>query len=82
MAKRCSRPLPFGSRLLFCRLRHGPLVGTLPGRPNVYVAAGFNGHGMPQCFGVGKAVALLLSGREEEMNAYVREVVRADRVVG
>ena len=59
-----------------------PLVGTLPGRPNVYVAAGFNGHGMPQCFGVGKAVALLLSGREEEMNAYVREVVRADRVVG
>ena len=29
-----------------------------------------------------KAVALLVSGREEEMNAYVREVVRADRVVG
>lgn len=34
-----------------------PLCGPLPKRPNVYVAAGFSGHGMPQCFGVGKGIA-------------------------
>ena len=35
-----------------------PLCGPVPGRSNVIVAAGFCGHGMPQCFGVGKNVAL------------------------
>ena len=41
-----------------------PIVGPLPGRPNVFVAAGFCGHGMPQCFGVGKGIALMLNGGE------------------
>ena len=36
-----------------------PICGALPGRPGVLVAAGFCGHGMPQCFGVGKDVALM-----------------------
>ena len=39
-----------------------PLVGPLPTRPGVFVAAGFNGHGMPQCFGAGKALACMLLG--------------------
>ena len=39
-----------------------PLVGELPTRPRgCYVAAGYNGHGMPQCFGTGKAVARMIA---------------------
>ena len=39
-----------------------PLVGGLEveGRDGVLVAAGFCGHGMPQCFGVGKAIAHMI----------------------
>lgn len=37
-----------------------PIVGTLPGHPREFVAAGFTGHGMPVCFGCGKAVAELI----------------------
>ena len=44
-----------------------PVVGPLPGRPELIVAAGFCGHGMPQCFGVGKGVAQMLDGSPERM---------------
>jgi glycine/D-amino acid oxidase-like deaminating enzyme len=37
-----------------------PLCGPLPCRPGVLVAAGFCGHGMPQCFGVGKNIARMV----------------------
>lgn len=37
-----------------------PIVGTLPGHPREFVAAGFTGHGMPVCYGCGKAVAELI----------------------
>ena len=43
-----------------------PLVGRVPGRPNVFVAAGFNGHGMPQCFGVGKGIAQMIEEKDQE----------------
>ncbi|MFQ6016103.1 MAG: NAD(P)/FAD-dependent oxidoreductase [Anaerolineae bacterium] len=41
-----------------------PIVGTLPGRGDQFVAAGFTGHGMPVCFLAGKAIAEIInSGR-------------------
>lgn len=27
-----------------------PRIGSIPGRPNQYILAGFNGHGMPVIF--------------------------------
>ena len=56
--------------------RIGPLGAD---QPNIYVAAGFCGHGMPQCFGAGKAVALMLTGREAEVHPYVREATNPSR---
>ena len=43
-----------------------PLVGRVPGAGwggRLLVGAGFNGHGMPVCSGVGEALAAMLSGR-------------------
>ena len=38
-----------------------PLVGPLPQRGGrVFVGAGFCGHGMPTCFGVGRGLAMML----------------------
>lgn len=34
-----------------------PVVGEAPGRPGLYLAAGFNGHGMSRVFSVGQALA-------------------------
>ncbi|KAL6231697.1 hypothetical protein BDW75DRAFT_233404 [Aspergillus navahoensis] len=34
-----------------------PHVGEIPGKPGQFIAAGFNGHGMPVGFLVGKAIA-------------------------
>lgn len=34
-----------------------PHVGEVPGKPGQFIAAGFNGHGMPVVFLSGKAVA-------------------------
>ena len=34
-----------------------PWIGPVPNRKNVYMAAGFTGHGMPNCWLSGKAVA-------------------------
>jgi len=53
-----------------------PLVGALPGRPNVLVGAGFCGHGMPQCFGVGKGLALMLEGSAEQQAEQVHPFLR------
>ncbi|KAL1524129.1 hypothetical protein AB1Y20_019038 [Prymnesium parvum] len=39
-----------------------PICGALPSRPGVLVGAGFCGHGMPQCFGVGKYLAMMSEG--------------------
>lgn len=41
-----------------------PLIGQLPTRPDgVYIAAGYSGHGMPQCYGAGKAISQMIAGR-------------------
>jgi len=37
-----------------------PLIGPLS--DNEFVAAGYTGHGMPQCFGAGKAIAEMIAG--------------------
>jgi hypothetical protein len=34
-----------------------PWVGQLPGKPNLFISAGFTGHGMPNTWLCGKAVA-------------------------
>ena len=55
-----------------------PLCGRV--RDSVFVAAtGFCGHGMPRCFGAGKAVALMIDGRDD---GYTRTcaVTRTSRV--
>jgi glycine/D-amino acid oxidase-like deaminating enzyme len=50
-----------------------PLVGRMPSRTGVFVAAGYNGHGMPQCFGVGRYMAdMLAGGAEEELHPHIR----------
>lgn len=33
-----------------------PVVGEAPGRPGLFLAAGFNGHGMSRVFSVGQAL--------------------------
>lgn len=48
-----------------------PLIGSV--RPGVFVAAAFCGHGMPQCYGAGKAIALMLLDRDVEVDVEVRE---------
>ena len=61
-----------------------PFVGPLPGRPGVLVAACFCGHGMPQCFGVGKAVARMIEGGEhaEAVHPFIRDEASPARVLG
>lgn len=39
-----------------------PWVGELPGKPGIYVTAGFTGHGMPRILGCAAAVASLVRG--------------------
>jgi glycine/D-amino acid oxidase-like deaminating enzyme len=56
-----------------------PLVGRLgeamTGRKggSEWVAAGFNGYGMPQCWGAGEAVAKMLLGQEEDVSSWLPE---------
>ena len=56
-----------------------PLCGRV--RDGVFVAAGFCGHGMPRCFGAGKAIALMIDGRDDEVHAYVRGDANVARVL-
>lgn len=42
-----------------------PLVGPLPGRENVWVSAGYSGHGNVLGFACGEAVAAVLLGEEQ-----------------
>jgi hypothetical protein len=37
-----------------------PWVGPIPEKPNLYIAAGYTGHGMPNTWLCGKAVALMM----------------------
>jgi gamma-glutamylputrescine oxidase len=49
-----------------------PLVGELPGRPNIWVAAGYSGHGNVLGFGCGEAVARAFLGEPDERIAPFR----------
>ena len=57
-----------------------PIVGELPGRPGVLVAAGFCGHGMPQCYGVEEHRAMI-AGEHERVDPHVRERMDPARFV-
>ncbi|KAI5360275.1 Putative FAD dependent oxidoreductase, FAD/NAD(P)-binding domain superfamily [Septoria linicola] len=59
---------------------HMPWVGALPSsitgvRPvgGEYIAAGFNGYGMPLCWGSGEAVAKMILGKEKEVEEWLPE---------
>lgn len=47
-----------------------PLVGPLPDLPNVYLSAGYNGHGMAYAFHCAKRLAEHLSGRRGTHNLF------------
>ena len=55
------------------------LIGKVPGREHVYVCGGFCGHGMPQCFGGGKAIASMICGRGDEVHVHVKTAANPAR---
>jgi glycine/D-amino acid oxidase-like deaminating enzyme len=60
-----------------------PVVGEVEGRQGVIVAAGYCGHGMPQCFGVGKGVAQMIGhAMRQELGATNGEDVYKSPVPG
>ena len=52
----------------FSRDSH-PWVGELPGSANVYIAAGYTGHGMPNTWLCGKYISILVN---KSLNGYSR----------
>lgn len=46
----------------FSRDTH-PFVGPLPGHPNLFISAGYTGHGMPNTWLCGKAVAVMIMNK-------------------
>ena len=58
---------------------HMPWVGQVPktitsrAGDGEYIAAGFNGYGMPLCWGCGEAVAKMLLGREADIKQWFPE---------
>ena len=56
-----------------------PLVGAV--RPGVFCGVGFCGHGMPQCTGVGKALAQMVCGDAQSLHAFVRGPANVARVL-
>ncbi|KIW13150.1 hypothetical protein PV08_08337 [Exophiala spinifera] len=45
-----------------------PFVGRLPGKPGIYVTAGFTGHGMPRILGCSKALVELVQSDGETID--------------
>eukprot|EP00965_Chrysotila_dentata_P190998 6174246-Pleurochrysis_carterae.AAC.3 len=60
-----------------------PICGPVPGRPGVYVAAGFCGQGMVQCTGAAKAIVqMILKGRcTEDVAPFIRDQATPERFV-
>ena len=58
-------------------LDHMPLVGQLPGSESgrdgegEWIAAGYNGMGMPLCWGCGEAVAKMILKKEDEVRQWL-----------
>jgi glycine/D-amino acid oxidase-like deaminating enzyme len=46
-----------------------PLVGPVPGALDLYMAAGYSGHGVAMAFLCGRRVALLATGEQAQMPA-------------
>lgn len=40
-----------------------PLIGKASDKDDEWIAAGYSGNGMPQCFGAGKAIAEMMTGK-------------------
>jgi glycine/D-amino acid oxidase-like deaminating enzyme len=53
---------------------HKPIVGRMPSRKNVLVAAGYNGSGMSMCFGVGKYIANMLATTNVDEDEFPRHI--------
>jgi glycine/D-amino acid oxidase-like deaminating enzyme len=51
-----------------------PIVGRIPLRKNVLVAAGYNGSGMSMCFGVGKYIANMLATTNVDEDEFPRHI--------
>ena len=50
-----------------------PHVGAIPGKPNQYILAGFNGHGMPIVFLAAKGIAdMIRQGKRYEQTGLPR----------
>lgn len=50
-----------------------PHIGAVPSKPNQYILAGFNGHGMPQIFLSAKGIAsMIVEGKAFEETAVPR----------
>ena len=56
-----------------------PLVGAV--RERVWVGAGFCGHGMPQCSGVGKALSHMIAGDGSRVHPFVSGPANVARVL-
>ena len=53
----------------------GVASAVTTGGPGEYIAAGFNGYGMPQCWSVGEAVAKIVLGKyQEEVKEWLPDV--------
>ncbi|KAF2277316.1 FAD dependent oxidoreductase-like protein [Westerdykella ornata] len=60
-----------------------PFVGRVPGMEDVWVAAGFNGHGMVLCLKTAEALVQMLHGvSPEEMDWYPRSFIISEERVG
>lgn len=56
---------------------NGSAPGSAPGEARgEYIAAGFNGYGMPLCWGCGEAVAKMLLGQQDEISEWFPESFR------
>lgn len=56
---------------------NGSAPGSAPGKEGgEYIAAGFNGYGMPLCWGCGEAVAKMLLGQQDEISEWFPESFR------
>ena len=56
-----------------------PLIGEV--REGVWVAAGFCGHGMPQCYGAAKAIASMIAGRADQVHPFASGPANVARVL-
>ena len=53
-----------------------PHIGSIPGRPNQYILAGFNGHGMPVIFLAAKGIAEMIKNGKTYEQAGLPKVYR------